>query len=104
MPPEDDQEIERLLKLIDKIARIDTKLDDFCKQYIDDLTQLRKECDEMKRTSDKLREEHDILKDLFVKLQVSYDKWKWIWRAIAVVVTPIITSIVIFVIHTVWGF
>lgn len=104
MPSEDEQEIERLLKLIDQIARVDTKLDGLCKQYVDDIAQLRKECDDMRRIADKLRDEHDTLKDLFVKLQVSYDKWKWIWGAIAVVVTPIITSIVIFIIHTVWGF
>lgn len=104
MPAEADKEIDRLIKLIEQISRLDTKVDILCKQYTVDLNNMKEMLTEQSKKAEKLQEEHEDLKDLFVKLQVSYDKYKWVWGALAIIITPIITTLVILWLHAVIGF
>jgi membrane-associated HD superfamily phosphohydrolase len=106
---------DKLLELIETVARIDTKVEEMCEKHIKDLEQTEHMSRENKDKVEKLQEEINTLKldsekaisDLkteFLKLKLSNDKMKWIWGALAIVVVPIITTLIVLAIHALIGF
>jgi hypothetical protein len=91
------KEIDRLISLIEKVTRLDTKLGEFCRQYLLDLADIKK----LTNDNDKRIEE---LEKKCIMLKASFDKWKMVWGAVAIIVVPILTTIVVLVIHFLVGF
>jgi chromosome segregation ATPase len=100
-----EKEIDRLLKLIDSIGRIDEKLDALHEQYNIDcadnkerMNTLQAQVNDLeKRRSDLVQQVEDT-KNKINKLEEGIARWKIYWAAIAFIASPILTTVIIFLI------
>jgi hypothetical protein len=101
-----EKEIDRLLKLIDAIARIDTKVSAFSEeakilrelladQYKIDITDIRERLDSIDGSIFDAEKRRNELIQTVADLQKSFDKWKIYWSIIAFIGAPIVTTVVI---------
>lgn len=105
-----EKEIDRLLKLIDSLARIDEKLDALHEQYNIDCTNNKERMDTLqgqvndleKRRSDLVQQVEDT-KNKINKLEEGIARWKIYWAAIAFIASPAITTIIILIIDKVFN-
>lgn len=104
------KEVDRLLLLIEKIARVDTKLDEYSKQYIIDernikdvISLLQDDIEAIETKCDEILIKYTDIKIDFNELKSSYDKQKWIWSAASIIIAPILTTIIIIVINRLAG-
>lgn len=96
------KEIDRIAKLIEQITRVDTKLGTLLEQYRIDINDLKEECehittriDDLEKRRSELVHEVEGTKVDEAKLKAEFDKWKMIWGAVALIVSPILTAILI---------
>jgi chromosome segregation ATPase len=97
------KEIDRLLKLIDAIARVDEKLDALNEQYKIDCNNTKERINSIaaqlndleKRRSDLIHQVDDNANQI-VKMQEGISRWKIYWGAIAFVVSPTLTTLIIY--------
>ena len=92
------------MKLVDQLARVDEKLDAWCDQYRIDVkefhdlcNQIQAKVDDLEKRRSELVKEVEETKTRAAEMKAEFDKWKLIWGAIAIVVTPAITTLVLFV-------
>lgn len=123
-----EKRIDKLLELIDTVARVDTKMDVFCKDTTDELKDLKKELhakevdyssinirlvtletegtkavrDILSKQGQKIETlEKDMIKSANERTEwkAEFDKWKWRLGVIAPVLTILITTAVIAVLQ-----
>lgn len=96
-----EKEIDRLLRLIDSVARIDTKvtsIDEQTKEQIGDIKQRITEiCNQLldleKRRSD-LVQQVERNEASIIKMREGIARWKIYWSAIAFIVVPLFTYLI----------
>lgn len=88
-------EIDRLLKLIDSIARVDTKLTALDNQYKIDIANIKEEIDTIRKDILDAEKRKNETIQMVVDLQKSFDKWKIYWSIIAFIGAPTVTTIII---------
>jgi septation ring formation regulator EzrA len=121
----EDKEIDRILRIVEKLSSVEAKFDSFSKECIrrEDATAaqlkslterlskieiegtnvLRKEVSEIKESNKKNDEELVTLKELFVELKDKSDRLKWVLGTVALVISPAVTALVIAVIRQLCG-
>lgn len=111
----------KIFDIIEKLARVETLLESFnktnekdhdiikeglagvIKDIIDQdkrLDMLEKEMVTFRAACDKKFNDVVLASE---KSKLAYDRMKWLWGAIAFVITPIITAIILYVINLIWG-
>lgn len=94
-----EKEIDRLLKLIDSIARVDTKLTGLNDQYKIDLADIKEKINTIcNNILDVEKRRNEIIKTTS-NLQESFNKWKIYFSLISFVGAPAITTLVIYIIE-----
>jgi len=94
-----EKEIDRLLKLIDSIARVDTKLTAFADQYKIDLIDIKEKINTVTdNILDVEKRRNEIIKTTS-DLQESFNKWKIYFSLISFAGAPAITTLIIYLIE-----
>ena len=104
--PSSEARIDKLLELVDAVARVDTKMDSFCKDTIEELKELKEDLSkgtvEYAKTTARVEQlEKDLIKAQNDKNEwkAEFDKWKWRLGVIAPVLTILITTAIIAIIE-----
>jgi len=100
------KEIDRIIKIVENIARLDAKLESFCKQYSIDLATLKSLTDEHKRIYDEitiLRKKVEDNEDRIVNNQLDINKNQWRYGSIIAFISSTITAAVIILLHYLLG-
>jgi len=122
---DEDKEIDRILRIVEKLASVEAKFDLFFKDYLDfkdsmeelirilstRITKIEVEGSKPLKEdvsiqdieTSKQREEMQELKNLFVEWKDKNDRLKWIMGGIACLLSPIITTFVILLIQRLFG-
>jgi flagellar biosynthesis chaperone FliJ len=102
--------IDKLLELVDAVARVDTKMEGFCKDTAEELKELKKEIHEgitahsgMNAKIDQLEKELIKAQNERIEWKMEFDKWKWRLGVIAPVVSIIVTATITYILHAVFG-
>jgi len=94
-----EKEIDRLLKLIDSIARVDTKLTVFADQYKIDLVDIKEKINIVTdNILDIEKRRNEIIKTAS-DLQESFNKWKIYFSLISFIGAPAVTTLIIYLIE-----
>lgn len=119
------KEIDRILRIVEKLASVEAKFDLFFKDYLhfkdsmEDLIRilstritkievegsrpLKEDVTNQNIEANKQKEEIQDLKDLFIEERDKNARLKWIMGGIACIISPIITTFVILVIQRLCG-
>lgn len=122
---DEDKEIDRILRIVEKLASVEAKFDLFFKDYLhfkDSMEELirilstritkievegskplKEDVSIQDIETSKQREEMQELKNLFVEWKDKNDRLKWIMGGIACLLSPIITTFVILLIQRLFG-
>ena len=102
--------IDKLLELVDAVARVDTKMDSFCKDTIEELKELKEDLSkgttEYAKTTARVEQlEKDLIKAQNERKEwkAEFDKWKWRLGIIAPILTIIITTTIIVILQRIFG-
>ena len=105
-----EKEIDRLLKLIEAIARVDTKVSAFSEeakilrdlladQYKTDITNIKEKLESIDNSFLDFEKRRSELIQTIANLQTSFDKWKIYWSIIAFIGAPAVTTLIIYLIE-----
>ena len=102
--------IDKLLELVDAVARVDTKMEVFCKDTVEELKELKREIHEGVSAHSEINTKIEQLEKDLIKAQTErvewkaeFDKWKWRLGVIAPIVTLIVTTVVIAILQHFFG-
>ena len=94
--------IDKLLELVDAVARVDTKMDSFCKDTIEELKELKGDlaggvAEHVKITARVEQLEKDLIaaRNERTEWKAEFEKWKWRLGVIAPILTVLITTAII---------
>src|SRR3972149_11725375 len=76
--------IDKLLELVDAVARVDTKMEGFCKETVEELKELKNDLYNAKSNHSKIVTRIEQTEKALIKAQneriewkSEFDKWKW---------------------------
>jgi len=102
--------IDKLLELVDAVARVDTKMEIFCKDTVKELKELKEDLHNASAEHGKINARVEQLEKDLIKAQTErtewkaeFDKWKWKLGVIAPVVSIIITAVITYILHQFFG-
>jgi len=94
---------DRIFQIIETLVRLETLLEEQSKANDKDHTLLKEGIGTALETIKDQDKRLDLLEKEYLKVKLVYDRMKWIWAAIAFIVTPIITSIILFLVKVSLG-
>jgi predicted nucleic acid-binding Zn-ribbon protein len=97
-----EKEIDRLLQIIDSVARVDTKLDDLDAQYRIDIKEIKQLIETIdKRIDDLEKRRSDLVQQVcqnaneISELKEYIARWKLYWSAISFIAVPLFTYLIV---------
>ena len=96
------ERIDKLLELVASVARMETKLTNFCASTREELLELRKEVQVTAVERSKIKTRLEQLELQRIEWKAEFDKWKWRLGAIVPMVTMIVTAVIIWILNHIW--
>ena len=92
---EDNKILDKIIALIETVARLDTKVNALCTQSVKDIEEVKRIIAEHEEARKDLSTKIQDLEKKFLELKSSYDKIKWMYGALGLIIAPLITALVI---------